>query len=704
MDVIQETRDLLEAVRTCDPAALEREAAARLADRLRPVLRYHSHRYYVEDDPVVSDAEYDVLFHALRAVEAAYPDLQTPESPTLRVGGTPLERFEKVRHAVPLLSLGNAFDFDDVKAWYVRCCKNLQERRGTEAKPAVTAELKLDGLAVALTYVDGRLSVAATRGNGVEGENITSNARTIPAVPLVVPVDGRAADISVPSRLEVRGEVFMRKSDFERLNERLTAAGERPFANPRNAAAGSLRQLDPNVTASRPLTFNAYGVGPVSADVPPAQFEMLQWLARFGFPLNPHTTRCDDLQAALDFCAHWTERRDELDYEIDGVVLKIDAFEDQEALGFVSNAPRWAVAYKFPAREATTRLADIFINVGRTGAIKPEARLEPVEIGGVTVTLATLHNEDYIRSRDIRVGDLVVVKRAGDVIPAVIKPIVEARTEELPVWQMPETCPACGSRLVRLPDEADYYCMSNDCPAQFIRLVEHYAARGAMDIEGLGSRLAVQLVESNLVHHLSDLYRLTVDDLLKLEGFGPKRAQNLLDGIDASRHRPLSRLLFGLGIRHVGKTVAELIVGRFASLDELARAAREELECIEGIGTVIAESVVDWFQVEDNRQLGRELAELGVNTERLPEEAAPEADATAVAGKTFVITGTLPSFARKEAESLIKRAGGRVTGSVSRSTDYLVAGENPGSKIDRARELDVPILDEAGLVSLLESG
>lgn len=700
MDLIEITRQTLADLRSDAVEDLAPEAAATKAGLLRELLHYHAHRYYVEDDPVIADVEYDLLFRALQRIEAHFPELVTPNSPTRRVGGMPLERFEKVRHPAPLLSLGNAFDADEVRAWYERCRRGLRAALDEDASPALTAELKLDGLALALTYVDGRLAVAATRGNGLEGENITENVRTIGSVPLTIPVGRR--EVAVPPRMEVRGEVFMRKSDFERLNDRLAQGGEKTFANPRNASAGSLRQLDPRITAARPLSFAAYGIGPVEADVPPSHHDVLAWLRQFGFPLDAHTRRCATVEDALAFCEHWTVHRDDLDYEIDGVVLKVDDAAYQEALGFVSNAPRWAVAFKFPAREATTRLADIVVNVGRTGAIKPEAVLEPVEIGGVRVSQATLHNEDYIVGRDIRIGDLVVVKRAGDVIPQVVKPILEARTGEETPWRMPDRCPACESPLVRLPDEADSYCVSTDCPAQFIRLVEHYAGRGAMDIEGLGAKLAVLLVETGLVRHLADLYRLRLEDLLALEGFAEKRAENLLAGIEGSRHRPLARLLFGLGIRHVGKTVAELLVARFASLDALGAATQEDLSAVDGIGPVIAESLVDWFSVEDNRKLVADLQALGVRTERLPEEApvAVAGDAPA-AGKTFVITGTLPGLGRKEAEDLIKRAGGKVSGSVSKKTDFLVYGENAGSKLGKAEELNITKLTEPELLRVL---
>ena len=714
MNLVHATQQIERALAQADLDALPHEEAAALVRELRPLLHAHSRRYYVEDDPVITDGEYDRLFTALQTIEARFPDLVTPASPTQRVGGAPLERFEKVRHAVPLLSLGNAFDLDGVRAWYERCGRGLVKAGYDEdVRPVLTAELKIDGLAVALTYRDGRLEVAATRGSGVVGENITQNARTIRAIPLQIAPrpdsredsqDGQAdvqTDVRPPRSIEVRGEIYMRQSDFERLNERLAANEEKVFANPRNAAAGSLRQLDPAVTATRPLSFFAYGVGPVDGEAPASQHALLEWLGRLGLPTNPYVTRFDELDGALAFCERWTADRDTLDYEIDGVVLKIDDVAQQEALGFVSNAPRWAVAFKFPAREATTRLLDIFVNVGRTGAIKPEAKLEPVEVGGVTVSQATMHNEDFIASRDLRIGDTVIVKRAGDVIPQVVKAVVEARTGAETPWQMPERCPACGSELVRLPGEAERYCLSSDCPAQFIRLVEHYAARGAMDIEGLGEKMAILLVEKNLIRHLADLYRLKQEDLEGLEGFAEKRAQNLIAGIERSKARPLSRLLFALGLRHVGKTVAELLVARYESLEALSKASQEDLEAIDGIGPRIAESVADWFALDDNRHLIEDLDALGVNTRRLPEEAPPPDDGPA-AGKVYVVTGTLPSLSRKEAQDLIKKAGGKVSSAVSKNTDFLVAGAEPGpKKIEKARELGVAVLDEAELVGML---
>ncbi len=702
MNVLEQAHEVQTSLEERRLESLSAEEARVLAGRLCTVIRALDYRYYVLDDPILPDPEYDRLYRQLERLEQAFPELVTPDSPTQRVGGEPLDAFRKVRHPQRLLSLSNAFDAGEVRDWYDRCCRGLVAAHEAEVRPALTAELKIDGLAVALTYEEGGLAVAATRGNGRVGEDITRHARTIRDVPLRIPV--RPEDgVKAPARIEVRGEVFMRKSRFEALNEQLSEAGDDPFANPRNAAAGSLRQLDPRVTAERPLNFFAYGTGPIEgASVPSSQHALLEWIARLGVPTNPHFTHFANVEAAIAFCERWAAQRDDLDYEIDGVVLKIDDFAQQETLGFISNAPRWAVAYKFPAREATTRLQNIIVNVGRTGAIKPEALLEPVGIGGVTVSQATLHNEDYIKERDVRVGDTVVVKRAGDVIPQVVRPVEEARSGRETPWEMPEHCPACGSELVRLDDEADYYCLNTDCPAQFIRLVEHFVSRNAMDIEGLGEKLAVQLVEEGLIEHLSDLYRLEKDELTALERFAEKRAQNLIDAIEASKARPLSRLLFGLGLRHVGLTTAGLIVEKYTSMEALAAAEREDLLAIDGIGEVIAESVVDWFQVEANRRLVDELRALGVNAERLPREAPPDAqEALPLAGRTFVLTGSLPSLTRKEATQQIEAAGGSVTSSVSGNTDYVVVGENPGSKRDAAVERGIALLDEDELTALL---
>ncbi|NNE45207.1 MAG: NAD-dependent DNA ligase LigA [Rhodothermales bacterium] len=695
MSLLQTTRDLQKALQVSPAESLDSDVAATLAPRLREVLNAHGHQYYVLDDPIIADAEYDVLISYLRVIETRFPGLATTDSPTLRVGAAPIERFEKFRHAEPLLSLGNAFTLDDVRQWYDRCQRSLSETYG-DVQPAVTAELKIDGLALALTYVDGLLTVGATRGDGVVGEAITENVRTIPSVPLRIPV---STDESPPARLEVRGEAYIRKSDFEQLNERLASANQKVFSNPRNSAAGSLRQLDPAAAASRPLSFLAYSVGPSSERIAETQHERLKWLRTMGFAVSAHAEVFDDLEGVLGYCTAWTERREELNHEIDGVVLKIDRIDYQESLGSVSNAPRWAVAFKFPARESTTTLLDIIVNVGRTGMIKPEAVLEPVEIGGVTVSQATLHNEDYVVSRDIRIGDTVLVKRAGDVIPQVVGPVTGARAGLETLWKMPRSCPACSTELVRLPDEADYYCVSSECPAQFIRLLEHFASRGAMDIEGMGSKLAATLAQTGLVQHLSDIYRLEAAQLLMLDGFARKKAERLLAGIHASKRNGLARLLFALGIRHVGKTTAETLVPHFATIDDLSRATIEDLCAIDGIGDVIAESVVDWFRVDTNQTLIGDLKELGVNTARLDEEKT--ASAGRWSGLTFVLTGTLDTMTREEAKTLIVRGGGKVSGSVSRNTNYLVAGREPGSKVDRAIKLDVPVLKEPEWLRML---
>ncbi|MEZ4698704.1 MAG: NAD-dependent DNA ligase LigA [Rhodothermales bacterium] len=701
MSLAKESRSLLARLDAVHLQDLDQEEAKQFVEALTPVLNYHAFQYYVKDAPVVSDAEYDRLFRALQTLETRFPDLRTGASPTQRVGGEPLSQFEKVRHPAALLSLSNAFDEEEVRAWYARCQRGLEATYGESVEPALTAELKIDGLALAITYEAGDLVIGATRGNGVEGENITPHVRTIESIPLTIPVPGSAAK-SAPDRLEVRGEVYMPATAFEALNEKLAGAGAKTFANPRNAAAGSLRVLDPKITASRPLYFFTYGVGPIAgAAMPGSQWDLLNWLAELGFPINPHARRLTRIDEVVAFCQHWAEHRDTLDYEIDGIVIKIDELEYQRVLGNVSSAPRWAIAFKFAAREATTKLRDILVNVGRTGALKPEAALEPVGIGGVTVSQATLHNEDYIRDRDIRIGDTVLVKRAGDVIPQVVGPVVEARDGSERVFVFPTRCPACDSPVVRLPGEADWYCVSTDCPAQFIRLIEHYASRAAMDIEGLGAKLAIQLGQEGLVKTLSDIYRLKMEDLLGLEGFAGKKAQNLLDGIEASKRRPLSRLIFGLGMRHVGKTTAELLVSRVPSIEAMSEMDADALLAIEGIGPVIAESIVDWFKVEDNRTLVADLGRLGLNLARLPEEEPAHDVDSAAFGKTFVLTGTLPTLGRADAQAMIKAAGGKVASSVSKKTDYVVAGESTGSKYDKAVELGIPILDEAGFRALL---
>ena len=704
MNPVSLTKQLISDWDTSNRGALSLPEAREYGRRISELLHIHAHQYYVLDDPLITDAEYDTLYRILQSIEAQYPELVSADSPTLRVGGAPLDRFEKYSHASPMLSLGNAFDGEEVRQWYTRCLKGLAANYSDDVRPSISAELKIDGLALSVIYEQGVLKTGATRGNGVEGENITPHVRTISTIPLSIPVSKNEDFETHPVLLEVRGEAYMSKKSFQLLNDTLANQDKKTFANPRNAAAGSLRQLNPTITATRPLRFFSYSVGQfVGVQEPKGQFEALKLLSSLGFLTEKHSELCETIDDAIAYCTRWTEKRDDLDYEIDGVVLKIDDFEYQQVLGAVSNAPRWAIAFKFPARETTTVLNDIVVSVGRTGAIKPEAVLEPVGIGGVTVSKATLHNEEYIISRDIRIGDTVLVKRAGDVIPQVVKPIPSLRTGNEKIWRMPKRCPSCNTELVRLPGEADYYCMNSECPAQFIRLIEHYASRGAMDIEGLGSKLAVQLWEAGLIKNLADIYKLSLEELLVLEGFAEKKSMNLLDGIVTSKGRSLSRLLFALGIRYVGKTTAEIIVQSFPDIWTLASAPVDKLEEIEGIGPAIALSIADWFMIERNKSLIVQLETCGVNVKRLRTEYSGSNLSSSISGKSFVFTGTLSTLGRNEAQSLVKSVGGKVSSSVSKKTDYVVAGENPGSKHNKALDLGVSVLSEEEFLLLFNT-
>jgi DNA ligase (NAD+) len=683
---------------------------AQRIDELRAQIRQHNYRYYALDDPIVSDAEYDALMRELRALEDAHPELLTPDSPTRRVGAAPSEKFAKLRHPQPMLSLGNAFDEDGLHAWRGRVLRLL----GEDVQIAYMVEPKIDGLAIALTYEDGRLVRGATRGDGEVGEDVTANLRTIPSVPLVLlepTTDGRqptangamrsSSAFRVPSSIEVRGEIYMRIADFERLNERLAEADERVAANPRNAAAGSLRQKDPNVTAGRPLRFFAYQAGPCEGVRLRSQWEALQLFRVLGFPVNQDARRFEDFDQVIAYCRDWMARRDRLDYEADGIVIKIDSFAQQEELGVVGRDPRWAIAYKFPARETTSRLLDIVVNVGRTGVITPNAVIEPVNIGGVIVRNASLHNADYIADRDIRIGDYVTVKRAGDVIPYIIGPIVERRTGGEQPWSMPERCPACGTSLERAAGEVAYRCPNfGICPAQLVRRIEHFVSRGAMDIAGVGEKQAQLFVDVGLVKDVADLYRLRAEDFEGMEGFGEKKIANLLTAIEDAKSRPLLRLITGLGIRFVGGVVAQLLAERFGSLDALADATAEEIKAIEGVGPAIAASVTQFFCVPENRALIKKLKEVGVQTMAQTATAAHAGDA--LSGLTFVITGALPTMTREQAEELIKAHGGKVTGSVTKKTSYLLAGADPGgTKYNKAVELGIPFLEEARLMELI---
>ncbi|HMO55895.1 MAG TPA: NAD-dependent DNA ligase LigA [Roseiflexaceae bacterium] len=669
------------------------DPAQRISE-LHETIRSYNYHYYVLDTPIVSDTEYDTLMRELRALEEAHPALATPDSPTRRVGAAPSERFAKVNHPVPMLSLANAFDEADLRAWRERALRLL----GEETPLAFVAEPKIDGLAIALTYEQGRLVRGATRGDGEVGEDVTANLRTIASIPLILHAPGEPWRI--PERIEVRGEVYMRIADFDRLNQRLAAAGERVAANPRNGAAGSLRQKDPAITAGRPLRFFAYAIGPVEGVQPRSQWESLELLRALGFPVNHDARRFEQFEETLAYCSAWMTRRDTLPYEADGIVVKIDNLDHQRDLGVVGRDPRWAIAFKFPARETTSRLLDIVINVGRTGVITPNAVIEPVNIGGVTVRNATLHNADYIRDRDIRIGDYVTVKRAGDVIPQIIGPIAERRDGSERIWAMPERCPACDTPLERVDGEVAYRCANfGICPAQLVRRIEHFVSRGAMDIAGIGERQAQLFVEYGWVRDVADLFELNIEHFAGVEGYGEKRVANLLSAINDAKQRPLPRLITGLGIRYVGEVVAGLLARRFGSLAALADATADQIASIDGVGPSIAASVTEFFAVPANRALIEKLSALGVATIW---QGAPEASSTALAGKTFVITGTLPTLSREAAAELISANGGKVTGSVTRKTDYLVVGADPGgSKYNKALELQIPLLDETALRILL---
>ena len=656
------------------------ETVRRRIEKLREEIRKHDYYYYVLNQPIISDAEYDRLFRELQELEQKYPQLVTPDSPTQRVGAPPAEEFRPVRHALPMLSLQNCFTEEEFLDWDRRVRRLL----GGE-KPVYVCEPKLDGLSVELVYEDGVFTVGSTRGDGYTGEDVTQNLRTIKQVPLRLLSD----EIPPPRLLEVRGEVYMEKEAFKRLNEERAKSGEPLFANPRNAAAGSLRQLDPGVTASRPLKLFCYALGRVEGIEIKSQEELLVTLPKLGFPVNPLWRRCETPEEAIDFYHELLERREELPYEADGMVVKVNDFAQREVLGEVSRAPRWAIAFKFPAEEATTRVLDIVVQVGRTGALTPVAILEPVEVSGVTVSRATLHNEDEVRRKDVRIGDWVVVRRAGEVIPEIVKSIPERRTGEEKEFKMPTRCPVCGGPVVRPPGEVVHRCENLSCPARIKESIRHFASRRAADIEGLGEKLVDQLVDKGLVRRISDLYHLTKEQLAALERMGDKSAQNLLEQLERSKGMSLARFIYALGIRYVGEHIAEVLAERFGSIDELARASYEELVEIPEIGPRIAQSIVDFFASEDNRRLIEELKAVGIDprAER-PKEKGP------LAGKTLVFTGRLSDMTREEAKRLVESLGGKVASSVSRKVDYVVVGEDPGSKLDRARELGIPTLTE----------
>lgn len=663
---------------------------------LRQQINYHNYRYHVLDAPLISDYEYDRLVAELVNLEAENPEWITPDSPTQRAGALPLDKFQKVRHPTSILSLANAFDEAGVRAWYERIYK-LDER---VASTQYVVEPKIDGLTVVLHYDNGLFVTGATRGDGEVGEDITRNLRTIKELPLRIPVN--PGESKPPSYLAVRCEAFIRLEDFDLLNRRLEQAGEKTYQNPRNTAAGALRQLDPGLTAQRSLRILAYAIVASGGGVPGTQWELLKYLHAMGFPV-PEAQLCATLEDALNAYNLLLEKRDNLSYEADGAVIKINDLRLAADLGYVGKDPRGALAYKFPAREVTTRLLDIGVNVGRTGVLTPYARLEPVEIGGVIVKQATLHNFDYIADKDIRVGDFVYVKRAGDVIPYIIGPIIERRNGLEKVYIPPDRCPVCGQRVEHLTAEVAWYCVNAACPAQLIRNIEHYVSKGATNIVGLGIKIVEQLVDSGLVKDVADLYRLEKQSLLSLEGFGEKKADNLIRAIDDSRNMSLDRLITALGIHGVGEVLASDLARHYGSLDGMVNATIEELMTIEGVGPNIAQGIADWFIQPGNRALLDKFRSLDIwpresNHNQLPVGIAP------LDGLTFVITGSFLEYSRDQLTTLIQSRGGKVTNTVSKKTQYLLVGENPGSKFDKAKEMKVTILNISDFKQLIDSG
>jgi len=674
------------------PAKRSSTDGAKRAAELRRVIEYHNNRYYVQDDPEISDTDYDDLLRELNALEAAHPELRTPDSPTQRVGARPLERFGEVRHLLPMLSLANARDDGELQAWAQRFRNLLAKRELSEHEIDYVTEPKVDGLAVSLVYEQGRLVRGATRGDGEAGEDVTQNLMTIGDIPHSL---GRAA----PPLVEVRGEVYLPLAGFARLNEEQAAAGQKTYANPRNSAAGSLRQLNPEITRSRPLSIWCYGIGASEGLGHERHSQSIAWLRDRGFKVNEEVEVHTELDSVLAACHRWEEKRESLDYEIDGVVVKIDQYDIQQALGVVGREPRWAIAFKFAPTTAVTKLEKIEVNVGRTGNIIPWARLEPVQVSGVTVSRATLHNEEDIARKDIREGDQVVIMRAGDVIPQVVSPVTQRRTGKEKKYKPPKKCPECGTPTVKPEGEVWTRCPNrNDCPGQIVQAFKHFVSRGAMDIEGFGEKLVQRFYEVGLVRALPDIYRLDVEQLEQLEGFQRRSAENLVASIEGSKRQPFHRVLYALGIPGIGGVNARALASHFGSMQRLMEASQEEIEEVEGIGPVLAGLIRETLDEPRNQELIDQLRATGLNME---EERAARDGGGPLEGRTFVLTGTLPSMSRDEATERITAAGGKVTGSVSGKTDYVVAGADPGSKVDKARELDRPVIDEAELERLL---
>ncbi|WP_404457889.1 NAD-dependent DNA ligase LigA [Oceanobacillus kapialis] len=666
---------------------MDQQQAQKEIEALREILNQYGYEYYVLDKPSVPDAEYDQKLQELHKLEEEFPELVTPDSPTQRIGGEPLEAFQKVEHKVPMLSLGNAFNEQDLRDFARRAAQ------GTDQPVSFVCELKIDGLAISLTYEDGKFTRGSTRGDGTIGEDITSNLRTIRSIPLT---------IKEKETLEVRGEAFMPHKSFLALNEAREEREEEPFANPRNAAAGSLRQLDPKVAAERNLDIFLYGVGEWNNSNLTSHSDRLDALKKLGFKTNPEWKKCDTIEEVLEYVEYWTNERPNLSYEIDGIVVKVDNLDQQEELGYTAKSPRWAIAYKFPAEEAVTNLTDIELSVGRTGVVTPTAILDAVKVAGTTVKRASLHNEDLIREQDIRIGDTVVIKKAGDIIPKVVRAITEQRTGEEVEFHMPTECPACGSELVRLEEEVALRCINPNCPAQLKEGLIHFVSRNAMNIDGLGEKVIIQLFQENLVHTIADIYRLKREELLELERMGEKSVDNLLRAIEVSKDNSLEKLLFGLGIRFVGSKAAKTLATEFDTMEKLQQASYENLVAIDEIGDKMADSIVQYFQEEKVINLIDELRELGINMEYKGPKR-PEADEDSIfAGKTVVLTGKMEKLTRTEAKEMIEARGGSVTGSVSKKTDILIAGEDAGSKYDKAQKLGITIWDEEQLQAALE--
>ena len=664
-------------------------------DELREVIRRHNRLYYEQDSPEIPDADFDALLRELRTLEEQHPDLITPDSPTQSVGGAASTTFAPVEHSVPMMSLDNAFSVDEVEAWGARLRRRIDELGTSAESVGLVAELKIDGLAVSIRYEDGVMVQAATRGDGRVGEDVTANVRTIAGIPHQLPA-------GAPTVLEVRGEVYMPISAFEELNAAQEAAGERTYVNPRNTAAGSLRQKDAAVTASRGLSFWSYQLGEVVGGPELTEHhQIFELLGGLGFPVNPEVTVLQGLDGVEEQLMHWQQRRHDLDYEIDGVVVKVDDLGLQRELGATSRAPRWAIAYKFPPEERTTRLLDIQVSIGRTGRATPFAHLDPVFVGGSTVEFATLHNQDQVAAKDVRPGDMVIVRKAGDVIPEVVGPVLGERPKGLRKWKFPTNCPVCGHRLVRPDDEADHRCLNLECPARVAGSIEHFASRGAMDIEGLGEQRVQLFCELGLLSDVADIYALDPERLKGLDKFADVSVQKLLDAIEGSKARPLSNLLVGLNIRHLGGAGATLLAEHFGHLDRIESASEEELASVEGVGPIIAGSVHEWFADAHNRAVIAKLRDAGVNLQGPQASELPQT----LAGLIVVVTGTLDGFTRDEAEAAIKGRGGKSPGSVSKKTTAVVIGNGPGaSKVSKAEELSIPILDEAGFLALLETG